>query len=239
MASMAMTTPTKSPFHCDQSLLNSKVKIFRSISNCVCKNGNVSKSIKSSNVHEALQGSYRRLLLPYGGESRHLSQLISAVGSGLEASITDPKGNDIDLKDVKIVVESRDDDKINVRVDVSGEETEKIYDHVVTNLARTAPPVPGFRRQKGGKTSNVPKQFLVQIIGRDRVTKFVIQEIVSSTMADYVKKENLPVKKKFFTVQTAAELKSAFAPGKEFGFNATMEIEKSETETIMSSSSEV
>lgn len=38
-----------------------------------------------------------------------------------------------------------------VRVDVTGEETQKAFDLVLTNLARTAPPIPGFRRTKGGK----------------------------------------------------------------------------------------
>lgn len=37
-----------------------------------------------------------------------------------------------------------------VRVDLTGDDTEKVFDKVLTNLARTAPPVPGFRRQKGG-----------------------------------------------------------------------------------------
>lgn len=37
-----------------------------------------------------------------------------------------------------------------VRVDVTGEETGIVFEKVLTNLARTAPPVPGFRRQKGG-----------------------------------------------------------------------------------------
>lgn len=34
----------------------------------------------------------------------------------------------------------------------------------------------------------VPRDFLLQILGEDRVTKFVIQEIVSTTLGDYVKK---------------------------------------------------
>ncbi|XP_059632956.1 uncharacterized protein LOC132275469 [Cornus florida] len=171
---------------------------------------------------------------------RCLSNRISAVGSGLEASITDPKDNAITVKDAKIVVESQDDDKIQIRVDVTGKETQKVFDKVLANLARTAPPIPGFRREKGGKTSKVPKSFLLQVIGEERVTKFVIQEIVSSTMADYVKKENLNVKdKKINTTQTAEELKLLFAPGNEFGFNAILELEKIETETTSSSTPEI
>ncbi|KAM5554155.1 hypothetical protein ABKV19_026077 [Rosa sericea] len=158
-----------------------------------------------------------------------LSRPIFAAGSGLEASIAEE--NVIKLKTTKIVVESQDENSIQVRVDVAGDETQKVFDQVLTNLARTAPPVPGFRRQKGGKTSKVPKSFLLDILGKERVTKFVIQELVSSAMADYVKQENLTVKEnKINTTQSAEELQSLFTPGNEFAFNAIVELEKSETE---------
>lgn len=38
------------------------------------------------------------------------------------------------------------------------------------------------------KSIQIPKSFLVQMLGEERVTKFVIQEILNSTMADYAKK---------------------------------------------------
>ncbi|KAJ0034108.1 hypothetical protein Pint_26064 [Pistacia integerrima] len=145
-----------------------------------------------------------------------------------------------------------------VRVDLTGDATQKVFDKVLANLARSAPPIPGFRREKGGKTTKVPKDFLLQILGEDRVTKFVVQEIVSSTMTDYSKKashcqfllhasfdptsvdtykcfnsmqENLNVKeKKVTTTQSAEELKKVFTPGNEFGFNAIMELGNSEAE---------
>ncbi|VVA26922.1 PREDICTED: trigger factor [Prunus dulcis] len=169
---------------------------------------------------------------PHKTGHARLSRLIYAAGSGLEASIADVEGNLITLKTAKIVIESQEDNKIQVRVDLTGDDTEKVFDKVLTNLARTAPPVPGFRRQKGGKTSKVPKSFLLDILGKERVTKFVIQEIISSTMGDYVKKENLNVKEnKINTTQTAEELKLLFKPGTEFGFNAILELENSEIET--------
>lgn len=169
---------------------------------------------------------------------RSLVKPTSAVGSGLEASITDPKENAVNIKSAQIVVESKDDDEIQVRVDLSGEETQVVFDKILANLARTAPPVPGFRRQKGGKTSKVPKDFMLRILGEDRVTNFVIQEIVSSALADYVKKENLNVKdNKINTTQTAEELKSSFTPGNTFGFNAKLELEKS-TEAPTSTATE-
>lgn len=185
-------------------------------------------------LHDQSKYMFRRLIFAPKLGITHTLWPVSAVGSGLEAAITEKKKNDISFDNAKIVVESRDDDNIQVRVDITGEETQKAYDDVLTNLARTAPPVPGFRRMKGGKTSNlknVPKRILLQMLGKDRVTKFLIQEIVSTTIGDFVEKENIKVKSQFQTIQTAEELELAFSPGKEFGFNATMEILKPETET--------
>ncbi|KAF8041552.1 hypothetical protein BT93_A0217 [Corymbia citriodora subsp. variegata] len=171
---------------------------------------------------------------------RYLSKPICASGSGLEAVITDPKDNAVTLKNAKIVVESQKESQMQLRVDLTGDETQRVFDQVLANLARTAPPIPGFRRQKGGKTTNVPRDFLLQILGEDRVTKFVIQEIVTSTMADYVKRENLTVKEnKISTTQTAEELKSTFAPGKNFGFNTVVELESPEIETSSSTSNDL
>lgn len=161
---------------------------------------------------------------------RSLVKPVFAAGSGVEASIADDESL-ISVKNAKIAVESEDSEKIQVRVDVNEEDTRIVFEKVLTNLAKSAPPVPGFRREKGGKTSKVPRDFLLQILGEDRVTNFVIREIVTSTLADYVKKENLAVKdNKISTTQTADELRSSFSPGTEFGFNATLELEKSKTE---------
>ncbi|KAM3374174.1 hypothetical protein P3S68_012888 [Capsicum galapagoense] len=161
---------------------------------------------------------------------RPLVKPVCAAGSGLEADLGDDESL-IRVKNAKILVESEDDEKIKVRVDVNEEDTRIVFEKVLTNLAKSAPPVPGFRRERGGKTSKVPRDFLLQILGEERVTNFVIPEIVTSSLADYVKKENLTVKdNKISTTQTADELKSLFDPGTQFGFNATLELEKAKTE---------
>ncbi|KAK2642613.1 hypothetical protein Ddye_024376 [Dipteronia dyeriana] len=135
-----------------------------------------------------------------------MAKVLICRNPGLEVSVTDPEEELISLKDAKVVVESQDENKIQVRVDLTGDDTQKVFDKVITNLARSAPPIPGFRREKGGKTSKVPKSLLLQLLGEERVTKFVIQEIVSSTITDYTK-ENLKVKdKKINTSQSAQEL---------------------------------
>ncbi|KAF3679979.1 hypothetical protein P3S67_007533 [Capsicum chacoense] len=151
---------------------------------------------------------------------RPLVKPVSASKSGVEASIA-----------AKISVEYEDDEKIQVRVDVNEDDTGITYEKVLTNLAKAAQPIPGFRRDKGGKTSKVPREFLPQILGEDLVTDSVIREIVNSTIGDYVKKENLKVKGNNISItQSEDELRSSFVPGTEFRFNAILELEKSKTE---------
>ncbi|KAI8567068.1 hypothetical protein RHMOL_Rhmol02G0092400 [Rhododendron molle] len=121
------------------------------------------------------------------------------------------------------MVESEDFDHIKLRVDLTGKETQRVFDQVLKNLARSAPPFPGLRKLKGGEPSNlfpvllnvllikyrrfagglvpvsntcgtpilskqIPKSFLFDVFGKDTVTEFVVNEIVTSTMCDYVKK---------------------------------------------------
>ncbi|KAM0947194.1 putative trigger factor [Dioscorea sansibarensis] len=233
MASMAMATLCSHvSFHWNQPLF-SQVMFTRQGDNQFP----FKRTAHHLSLHAASGVHFGRLSTPSGRNCRRMPWPVFAVGSGYEATISDQKKkDDISVGDVEIVIESRDDDKIQVRVDLTGEQTQKAFDDVLANMARTAPPIPGFRRTKGGKTSNVPKSFLLQILGKDRVTKFLIEEIVSITVGDFVKKENLKVKSQFKTTQTADELQSAFTPGSEFGFNATMELLKTDAEATNPSS---
>ena len=54
-----------------------------------------------------------------------------------------------------------------VRVDLGGEETRLVFEKVLTNLARAAPPVPGFRRQKGGNHVIAFERKLFIIVDRE------------------------------------------------------------------------
>ncbi|KAG4973885.1 hypothetical protein JHK87_030706 [Glycine soja] len=82
----------------------------------------------------------------------------------LEASITDSNEISAILTNAKIVVDSEDENKIQVstlqillRVDLTGDQTQKVFDRILTNLGRTAPPVPGFRMQKGAAYAHIKK----------------------------------------------------------------------------------
>jgi FKBP-type peptidyl-prolyl cis-trans isomerase (trigger factor) len=49
---------------------------------------------------------------------------------------------------------------LQLRIDLPGKVTQKVFDQALASLARDAPPVPGFRRSKGGIINN---QFLARI----------------------------------------------------------------------------
>ncbi|CAL4946180.1 unnamed protein product [Urochloa decumbens] len=170
------------------------------------------------------------LLVSSGGtSSRRTFHSVSAVGSGWDSSVTEAeRKSDLSLENVKTSIVSRDDETINVRVQLPGKATQKVFDEALTILARDAPPVPGFRKSKGGKTSNIPSSILLQMLGRSRVTKFVLQEILSITIEEFVKKENLKVNPEIKTTQTEGEMESSFTPGSAFGFNVIMQLEKSD-----------
>ncbi|RCV28534.1 hypothetical protein SEVIR_5G417600v4 [Setaria viridis] len=166
-----------------------------------------------------------------GTSLRHTFQPVSAVGSGRDSSITEAdRKSDLSLENVKTSVASRDGDKINVRVQLPGKATQKVFDEALTILSRDAPPVPGFRKSKGGKTSNIPSSILLQMLGKSRVTKFVLQEILSITIEEFVKKENIKVNPEIKTTQTESEMESAFTPGSAFGFNVILQLEKSDSD---------
>ncbi|MED6199840.1 hypothetical protein PIB30_079638 [Stylosanthes scabra] len=155
---------------------------------------------------------------------RGLNTIVSALNSGLEASVIGATESSNALKNASIVLESQDENKTQLRVDLTGDQTERIFGKILRDMGKTAPPVPGFRMQKGGKSSKIPNDFLIQVLGEENVVKFVIQEILNSTMADYVEKENLDAENtKISTIQTAEELRRSFKPGKAFGFNVIVE----------------
>jgi len=150
----------------------------------------------------------------------------TASDTGLEES----KESGMIINDRQITVESCEDGRIHVRIDVTGKDTQKTFDDILKTLASEAGPVPGFRRQKGGKTTKVPQFVLLKTLGKSRVRNFVIQEIISSTVADYVKKENLKVKSDLTTKESAEELDATFEPGKELQFHITLELEEEESQ---------
>ncbi|KAJ8445246.1 hypothetical protein Cgig2_024452 [Carnegiea gigantea] len=242
MASMAFTTIcSKSTFH-PLHYSNSNASIWNAVpgmhSACLLQHESCKRQ---AYTNQARERSCRGALKP-----------VCAAGSGLETSMPESKGSKLKFKNVKIAVELREADKIQLRVDLDGEDTQKAFDVSLANLANSAPVLPGFRRQKGdaaGKFAfplhpllqlritihrifQIPKNLLMDILGKRYVMKFALQEIVKSAVATYVKEENLTVKdNQVTTTQTEDELYQSFLPGNGFGFNVEFELTNEQMET--------
>ncbi|EMS68921.1 Trigger factor [Triticum urartu] len=111
-----------------------------------------------------------------------------------------------------------------IRVTVSSKMTDSVFEKVLSKHIAAAQPLPGFRRLKGGKTPNVPKEVALHLIGPSKVTKAAIKKIINRAVAEYVEKENLDASKNLKVLQSYEELEATFEPGKEFCFDAAVHL---------------
>ncbi|CAN1732268.1 Trigger factor [Linum perenne] len=92
-------------------------------------------------------------------------------------------------------------------------------------MVEAAQPIPGFRRVKGGKYKNIPKDILMEILGASRVYKQVIEKVINCSVAEYVEKQGLKVSKDVKVEQCFEALEDAFNPGEKFNFEALLRIQ--------------
>uniref|UniRef100_A0A0E0B5B5 peptidylprolyl isomerase n=1 Tax=Oryza glumipatula TaxID=40148 RepID=A0A0E0B5B5_9ORYZ len=131
----------------------------------------------------------------------------------------------VSFKDFLVSVQTEEDGLIKLRVTVADTVTEYIFEKVFSKNVAAAQPLPGFRRMKGGKTRDIPKEIALHLIGPSKVKKETIKNIISLTIAEYVQKEDLDASKNLKVLQTYEELETAFEPGKEFCFDATFHLQ--------------
>lgn len=93
-------------------------------------------------------------------------------------------------------------------------------------MVAAAQPIPGFRRVKGGKTPDIPKDILLEVLGPSKVFKEVIKKIINSTVAEYVEKERLKVSKDLRVEQSFEDLEITFEEGEKFSFDVVLELQK-------------
>ncbi|KAG0544463.1 hypothetical protein BDA96_02G277000 [Sorghum bicolor] len=129
----------------------------------------------------------------------------------------------VSFSDFSVSVCTKEDGLI--KVNVSGTMTDSIFEKVFTKNVAAAQPLPGFRRMKGGKTPDIPKEVALHLIGPSKVKKETIKKIINSTVAEYVQKEGLTASKNLKVQQSYEELEAAFEPGKEFCFDATVHLQ--------------
>ncbi|XP_075511923.1 uncharacterized protein LOC142547486 [Primulina tabacum] len=115
---------------------------------------------------------------------------------------------------------------LKITAEVSGTKTQHIFDDIFSKMVADAQPIPGFRRVKGGKTPNIPKNILLEILGPSNVYEQVIKKVINVTIAEYVAKECLTVGKDLRVVQSFEELEAQFEPGEVFTFDAVISVSR-------------
>ncbi|XP_073046553.1 uncharacterized protein [Primulina eburnea] len=115
---------------------------------------------------------------------------------------------------------------LKITAEVSGTKTQHIFDDVFSKMVADAQPIPGFRRVKGGKTPNIPKNILLEILGPSNVYEQVIKKVLNVTIAEYVAKECLTVGKDLRVLQSFEELEAQFEPGEVFTFDAVISVSR-------------
>ncbi|XP_010469813.1 PREDICTED: uncharacterized protein LOC104749814 [Camelina sativa] len=123
-------------------------------------------------------------------------------------------------------VETTNSNEVKVHVQVSGEKTQTVFNNVFERMVAAAQPIPGFRRVKGGKTPNIPRDILLEILGYSKVYRQVIKRLINSAIEDYVKQEDLKVGKELTVEQSYEDLEETFEPGESFSFDAIIKLQE-------------
>ncbi|KAG8050541.1 hypothetical protein GUJ93_ZPchr0009g198 [Zizania palustris] len=131
----------------------------------------------------------------------------------------------VSFKDFLVSVQTEEDGLIEIQVTVASTITDSIFEKVFSKSVAAAQPLPGFRRMKGGKTRDIPKDVALHLIGPSKVKKETIKKIINFTISEYVQKEGLSALKNLKVLQSYEELEAAFEPGKEFCFAAVLHLQ--------------
>ncbi|KAE8076625.1 hypothetical protein FH972_015262 [Carpinus fangiana] len=116
--------------------------------------------------------------------------------------------------------------ELMVSVEVFGIRTQAIFDNVFDKMVAAAQPIRGFRRVKGGKTPDIPRDILLEVLGPSKVYKQVIMEVINSTIAEYVEKEGLKAGKDLRVEQSFEDLEAKFEAGKKFSFDVVVQLQE-------------
>lgn len=118
--------------------------------------------------------------------------------------------------------------ELKIGVEVSGAKTRAIFDDVFDKMVAAAQPIPGFRRVKGGKTPNIPRDILLEVLGPTNVYKEVIKKVIDTTVAEFVEKEDLKVSKDLRVEQSFEDLEKLFEPDEKFSFDAVIKLQETD-----------
>ncbi|KAJ9178303.1 hypothetical protein P3X46_010197 [Hevea brasiliensis] len=194
-------------------LINYKHTLDVAFPNLSCKSATVSHQTR-----DISQGYRVRLR-----ENHRCFSPVSAVLSGAQ----DVEVSSSQFEEFSVKASSTNEaGELRISVEVSGARTREIFDNVFDKMVSAAQPIPGFRRVKGGKTPDIPRDILLEVLGPSKVYKEVIKKVINSTVAEYVEKEGLKVSKDLRVEQSFEDLEDIFEPDEEFSFVAVLQLQE-------------
>ena len=118
---------------------------------------------------------------------------------------------------MKITQEKLPASQIGLEIEISAETSQKTYEKVVQNLARTVN-IPGFRKGK------VPRPILVQRLGSQRIKAAALEEIIQKTLEEAVKQESIDSLGNYQLRSNFDELLAQYKPGEALTFSASVDV---------------
>ncbi|ERN43165.1 trigger factor [Rubidibacter lacunae KORDI 51-2] len=118
---------------------------------------------------------------------------------------------------MKVTQEKLANSQVGLGIEVSADDTKKAYEKVVSNIARSAN-IPGFRKGK------VPRQVLLQRMGRQRIKAAAIEELMSDKLEKAVREADIKALGDPQLRQSPEELTSRFEPGQPFAFGVAVDV---------------
>ncbi|WJZ88256.1 hypothetical protein VitviT2T_007575 [Vitis vinifera] len=199
---------------------------------------------------------------------------VCAVSSGVK----DPGVSSSQFEDFSVTATSTGNAKeLKISVELSGVKTRTIFDNVFSKMVADAQPIPAFLLHVffsstskfltfftcflplaslsltngwglSGKTPDIPRDILLEVLGPSKVYMQVIKKVINSTVAEYVEKgnqtetqmdfnpdrvffvemlqEGIKVSKDLRVEQSFEDLEDAFEPGEEFRFDAVVQLQE-------------
>ena len=118
---------------------------------------------------------------------------------------------------MKVTQEKLPDSQIGLEIEISSETSQKTYEKVVQNLARSSN-IPGFRKGK------VPRQVLLQRLGSQRIKAAALEEIIQDSVRDAIAQESIESLGNYQLRSNFEELVQQYKPGETLTFSASVDV---------------
>ncbi len=118
---------------------------------------------------------------------------------------------------MKVTQEKLPASQIGLEIEIAPEKTKQTYEKIIQNYAREAN-ISGFRKGK------VPRQILLQRLGKTRIKAAALEELVQDGIGQAVKQENIEAIGQPTLRSSFEELIDKYEPGKPLIFSAAVDV---------------